>query len=359
MNNYSAQDQNASNSHNLTSSSPNQNRVTRIDTENGDTCVSICSSNRKNEKQYCNISELNGEIKQINSDVQQMRSDIENLLQYSGSIYEVQEQTESINNELDTVCEEFNAEIREIKARNDDQDRNINELISMISQMNSNIQLIRSETASLSQRITALEQLQVFSSLKDLLKAPPNSNTETCLAQLNSLKNLENSSLKSIEQSIDSFPENIKELFHQIKDELEDFAAQNRECDRLLAILRQRLIPDSLVSGKKLLQEKIPELFLALCKFAVRTNQRPLLDWLTSKGFEGFAAVGLKLINPNNGDNFDRNTCIAVSTVIAPSTGMRGKVAACLCPGLMLVTQNIDNLSLEYCYAPAEISLYT
>lgn len=289
-------------------------------------------------------------------------------------IGEIRRHTEIISDELGTAYNDFNTEIKELKRISEEQDHSINDLNVKINQINSSrqleidklimkldrVNLLWEHLDKISQRITELEQLQTFSVLKDLSNGISASNyTEACIASLGSLKDLKRYSLDGIEQGIDSFPEDIKKLFYQVKGELEEIEAQNRECDKLLAILRRRLMPDSLVSSEKLLRERVPELFLTLCKFALRTNQRALLEWLTSRGFEGFASIGLRLINPTNGDDFDKNTCIPVSTAVAPSIGMRGKVAACLCPGLVIDLQKTDDSPSEYCYAPAEISLYT
>ena len=317
-----------------------------------------------------NDKRLEQQIDSLNSSLQPLRERIE----------EVSECAENISDELGAAYNDFNnfnTEIEELKKRNKSQDRDIDELSRKISQIDSDRQQMRLEIEALTRkfnrvdllweqldklsgRLTELEQLQTFAALKDLkLDNLANNHTEAGPASLDSLKSLECYSLEGIERGIDSFPEDIQKLFYQVKRELEEVEAQNRECDKLLAVLRRRLIPDSLVSGEKLVREKVPELFLTLCKFAIRTNQRPLLDWLTSRGFEGFAAVGLKLINPTSGDNFDKSTCIPISTSVAPSTDMRGKVAACLCPGLVLIYGKNDGSSSEYCYAPAEISLYT
>lgn len=164
-----------------------------------------------------------------------------------------------------------------------------------------------------------------------------------------------NYSLKGLELGKEDFPEQLQQKISRCMQMAQDISLQDQDCERLLGLLRQRLLPASAELADKLINEEIPALFLGICRFAKLSHQERMLHWLTGEGFRGFKALGFAVVAPQQGQELDSDYCSPAGSAVAPSPELAGKIYECICPGLLMSR----NSGKAECVAQAEVIIYT
>ncbi len=109
-------------------------------------------------------------------------------------------------------------------------------------------------------------------------------------------------------------------------------------------------LPTLVAQSKNLATRLLPDFFMAVCHHASRSNRPKMIAYMTEQGFAMLKGLDMELINPAPQDDTDESRHMVSSTVPADDPSQRGKVANCLCPGLIV---------RGAVYAPAEITLFT